>query len=351
MKVLVVDDEIVIRRGIVKLLEQPGGHITGIEEAKNGEEALNRLKTGRFDLLITDIQMPVMNGLQLIAKAREIYPELAIIVLSGYAEFQYVQQALRHQVSDYLLKPITGDKLQEVISRVLLNDPAKWTSSLDEVSIRLMKETVASLVKNVLAERTEESDAAIDRWGAHLNGRGHTLLEMKRIMGHFGLLFRSELMLAHKRPPGSVSIPVSPAASSPEELLQSWKLILREEIRLVAGSRAPRNKRIVDEAIAEISMRYGDASLNLSGLAENGGLSPAYLSKIFREVMKKPITQYISEFRLEKAKEMLLREDAPKINHIAEQCGFNDYPYFSKIFKKYYGVAPLEYKEKNNPTM
>lgn len=71
------------------------------------------------------------------------------------------------------------------------------------------------------------------------------------------------------------------------------------------------------------------------------------MSKMFREVMARPITQYLIEFRLEKAKEALASRADAKIAAVAEECGFNDYPYFSKVFKKHYGVSPLEYKEKN----
>ncbi|MGO4371264.1 response regulator [Paenibacillus sp. MCAF20] len=136
MRVLIVDDEVVIRKGIVKLLENFGRTITETDEARNGEEALQRLIDKRPDMIITDIQMPVMNGLELIARVRESNPELEIIVLSGYAEFEYVQQALRYQVTDYLLKPVTQERLDEVISKVLLKDPSKWTAQMNADSIR-----------------------------------------------------------------------------------------------------------------------------------------------------------------------------------------------------------------------
>lgn len=348
MRALIVDDEVVIRKGIVKLLDRPGGSVNRIAEARNGEEALHLMASERPDLLITDIQMPVMDGLELIARARKLYPELAIVVLSGYAEFKYVQEALRHQAADYLLKPVTGEKLQEVISRVLINDPTKWTIKLNEESIRIMKETIAALVRSVLAEHAEEADGLMEQWGGHLRSEGLTLLEAKRVMGHFGLFFRSELLLAHKRSAQDEHAAPSLTSSSIDGLIGEWKAYLREEIRTVAGSRAPRNKRVVEEALGLIRRDYGDAGLNLQRLAAHCGLNPPYLSKIFREVMSKPITQYISEFRLEKARELLLREDAPTIAAIAEQCGFSDYPYFSKIFKKAYGVPPAEYKEKNS---
>lgn len=347
MKALIVDDEVIIRKGIVKLLEHPGGSVSRVAEARNGEEALRMMAADRPDILITDIQMPVMDGLQLIARARSMYPGLAIVVLSGYAEFKYVQEALRHQAADYLLKPVTGDKLHEVIARVLINDPSKWTIKLNESSIRTMKETITALVRSVMAESAEQSDQEMEQWGDHLREAGLTLLEAKRTMGHFGLFFRSELLLAHKRSSGDGHPLPALSSSGIDGLILEWKQYLREEIRNVAGSRAPRNKRVVEEVMALIHGSFGDPGLNLQQLAEHCGLNPPYLSKIFREVMGKPITQYMSEYRLDKARQLLVSEDAPRIADIAEQCGFADYPYFSKIFKKAYGVSPVEYKEKN----
>ncbi|KWX86768.1 hypothetical protein AMQ83_17120 [Paenibacillus riograndensis] len=347
MKILIVDDEVVIRKGLIKLLEQISKGITDIDEAKNGEEALTRISVNKPDILITDIQMPIMDGLDLIGKVRTVYPELDVIVLSGYAEFDFVQQALRHQVTDYLLKPITQEQLNEVISKILLKDPARWTSQMDGETIRTMKTTVTLLVKNVMAEDQQETNEIMEDWSTYCRKYGYTWLELKQMMGHFQLLFRSELLLNLKQATGDALPALQQTASSAEELFEVWKNYLASVILYVSERRAPRNKRIVEEVLGRIETQYGDASLNLQGLAESSGLNAPYLSKIFREVMKKPITQYISEYRLEKARE-LLKYDAPaKINIVAEQCGFSDYPYFSKIFKKNFGISPLEYKEKN----
>lgn len=348
MRVLVVDDEVVIRKGITKLLEQFSKSITDIDEAKNGEEALLKIEARKPDIVITDIQMPVMNGLQLIERIRARDPELDVVILSGYAEFEYVQQALRHQVADYLLKPITQERLNEVMSKVLLKDPARWTSQMDAESIRIMKVTVAALVKNVLAENRNEVERIVDEWSAYCRKCGYSWLELKQIMGHFQLSFRAELLLNLKQEAGETAPSLNQAATTAEELFAVWKSYLASEIARVSERRAPRNKRIVEDVLDKIEKGYGDACLNLQGLAEGCGVSAPYLSKIFREVMKKPITQHISEYRLEQARARLKNEVSAKINIVAEQCGFNDYPYFSKIFKKYFGISPLEYKEKNS---
>lgn len=347
MRILIVDDEIVIRKGIKKLLEELHNGITAIEEAKNGEEALLIMTSFKPDIIITDIQMPVMNGLDLCAAVRERYPDAELIILTGFAEFEYVQQALRYQVTDYLLKPVTKDNLQKVLMQIVLKDPSRWTMSLDADSIRVLKNTVAALVKGVVAENKADIGRIMSDWRDYCTGRAFSLLDLKRVMGHFYIMFRSELMMNLKNPGPDEIYSLNNNASSADELFAAWKRYIEEQLAFVAQAHVPRNKRVVDEAVAMIEESYGNPGLNLNLLAVHCGVNPPYLSKMFREIMKKPITQFISEYRLERARDRLKNEESEKITIISEQCGFNDYPYFSKIFKRVYGISPLEYREKN----
>ncbi|WP_339291076.1 response regulator [Paenibacillus sp. FSL W8-0187] len=347
MRILVVDDEVVIRKGILKLLETLYQTGTSVDEARNGEEAMQRVIEQKPDLIITDIQMPVMNGLELIGALRDSYPDIEWVILTGFAEFEYVQQALRHQVSDYLLKPVTQDNLNEVISKVLLKDPAKWTSQMDIEGINIMKDIATSLVKAVISEKGTELDLQLDKWRVYCKERDFPLIQIKQMMGHLQLLFRSELFLNVKLAAPDESSAMNQSSMSTEELLAKWREYLLVQMAMVAKNRAPRNKRIVDDVLQYIEQHYHDTGLGLSVLANRAGVSTAYLSKIFREVMRKPITQYIGEFRLEQARRLLKEDEAAKINVVAERCGFQDYPYFSKVFKKSFGISPLEFREKS----
>ncbi|THF83677.1 response regulator transcription factor [Cohnella fermenti] len=347
MRILIVEDEAVIRKGIIKLLENSHIAITGIEEAKNGEEALAAVSRTKPDLIITDIQMAVMDGLDLIENIRRSHAEIELIVLTGHADFHYIQRALRNQVADYLLKPITQEGLNEVLSKTLLKDPAKWTSRMDNDTIREMSGAAAGLAKDVLAENRGEMRRRLDSWFGFCRGKGYSWTELKRIMGHFELLFRSELYLVLKEYPQDSSLDSQRPAASAHELQSYWEHYLEQLIASVAEKRSPRNKRVVDDAIRQMEAQYGDKELNLQALADRSGVSSAYMSKMFREIMGRPITQYLNELRLEKARLMLLEQPEIKIAAVADECGFNDYPYFSKVFKKHYGISPLEYKEKN----
>ncbi len=349
MRILIVDDETVIRKGVVKLLESSHIAISGIDEARNGEEALQAIARSKPDLVITDIQMNVMDGLDLIENIRRSHADIELIVLTGYADFHYVQRALRHQAADYLLKPITQESLNEVLSKTLLKDPSKWIAIMDDDSVRTMSEAAGGLAKSVMAENRTEARTQLEKWFRHCREKGFSWTELKKAMGHFELTFRSELYLLLKEYPKDApsAADARHSAASYEEWLDGWERYVGELIAHVSERRSPRNKRVVEEAIRYIGANFGDKELNLQAIAEHAGVSPAYMSKMFREVMARPITQYLIEFRLEKAKEALASRADAKIAAVAEECGFNDYPYFSKVFKKHYGVSPLEYKEKS----
>ena len=117
-QVMLTDDEPTALNLLQMIIEKKcdGFQVAGI--AYNGQEALEKIKELHPDVLITDIQMPVMNGLDLIGKAREEEPELMSIVISGYQEFEYAKQAMRYGVTDYILKPIVPSELCAQLEKV-----------------------------------------------------------------------------------------------------------------------------------------------------------------------------------------------------------------------------------------
>lgn len=346
MQILIVDDEIVIRKGITKLLSEMKHVDCTIDEAKNGAEALEMINNKQPDILITDIQMPIMNGLDLVEKVRSLYSHIEIIILTGFAEFEYVQKALRNNVTDYLLKPISKVKLDEVISKILVKDPAKWITEMDFTNIQKVQETANILVKSVVAENKEGLKQVLKEWREFCNEKGFSLNQLKRMMGQMQLFYQSEFFQVLNIPPIGFTCSLNQNAATIDALFDSWLKYLLEQIDHISDQRTPKYKKIVEDALVYISANFHNNDLNVKKIADHCGITSAYLSTIFRKVMYQPITQYIIHFRLEKAKQMLKEDFKTNINIISEECGFNDYPYFSKVFKKIVGVSPYEYREK-----
>lgn len=118
LNVLLADDEPMVIKGLTGVInwEELGFSICG--QASNGEEALSLMALHAPDLLITDVRMPRMDGIELAARVREEYPRTAVIILSGYDEFDYAQSALKAGVSEYLLKPFKRNQLEETLRRI-----------------------------------------------------------------------------------------------------------------------------------------------------------------------------------------------------------------------------------------
>lgn len=117
-KILIVDDEFIERDGIIFLIKKFSFDFD-IKECSDGEEALEYLKKNLVDILLTDVRMPFMDGIELSQNAKLIYPDLKIIIFSGFGEFEYAKRAISLGVNDYILKPINQAEFKKTIESVI----------------------------------------------------------------------------------------------------------------------------------------------------------------------------------------------------------------------------------------
>ncbi|ROR30452.1 AraC family two component transcriptional regulator [Mobilisporobacter senegalensis] len=117
-RLMVVEDEDMIRKGIVNSIPWQSLGFTVVAESANGKDALEQLEKNPVDVLLTDIKMPIMGGTELSKKTRQLYPDIEIIILSGFAEFEYARQAIGFRAFDYLLKPTNKKKLLDTFAEL-----------------------------------------------------------------------------------------------------------------------------------------------------------------------------------------------------------------------------------------
>lgn len=118
LKVVLVDDEIMIREGFKKFFDWEAHDCEVVGEAADGMEALSRIDSLKPDVVIMDINIPIMNGLKVIQTSRARYPDMAFIIVSGYDDFSYCREALRMQITDYILKPVNYEEFGACIDRL-----------------------------------------------------------------------------------------------------------------------------------------------------------------------------------------------------------------------------------------
>ena len=119
VKLLVADDEEVIRRGVAKYIRLHTDRFDKIYEAENGQEAIDLLLKYQPDILLLDVQMPLKNGLDVMKEAERAGLHPIVVILSGYDEFKYAQQALRYGAKEYLLKPARASDILKCLNRLV----------------------------------------------------------------------------------------------------------------------------------------------------------------------------------------------------------------------------------------
>lgn len=147
--VMVVEDEEMIGNNIEKKINNLGNVFYVRKVCKNGRDALSEMEKAPVDIVITDIRMPVMDGIQLIRQLKEKYNTVKIVVLSGYSDFEYTKEALINHVEDYLLKPVVKEELQKTMERlqpILDADRREFTGDCTRLSPEQMTEKVIDYI-------------------------------------------------------------------------------------------------------------------------------------------------------------------------------------------------------------
>ena len=185
IRILVVDDEKIERNGIRFLLNRLDISIE-MYEAANGVKALQFLKEQQVDVVLTDIKMPFMDGLELIENISKNYPAIKTIIFSGHGEFEYAKKAMLYHVSQYILKPIDPVEFERAIREVLQKlENERLERELKEESIQFFKEHVLLQVLNGMP--VDELASKIQKFGStEFLQQYHCMILVEFDMGFFG---------------------------------------------------------------------------------------------------------------------------------------------------------------------
>ncbi|MDR6881271.1 response regulator [Bacillus sp. 3255] len=338
-KALLVDDEYMIKLSLTKLIQDQGDRFQVVGEAEDGEEALQLIEQLRPNLVITDIRMPGLNGLELVELAKNQYPETEFIIVSGYEEFDYARKALRLGVSDYLLKPLVPEQVYQVLRTVYDKfENRSHTRRLRQSWIHVCSMEAKQLTVQIeLLNRLKVEDCLESiqtKWMELERDLGAESLyaDMIAVLAEELALSREEVEQVHIRP---VTV---------EQAVGHLRIFTQE---VMGKRREARNwgvRQQITKAEQYISSHYTDETLSLQQVAEHVGLSPAYLSTLFKENLGTSFIQFVTKLRMEQACR-LLADPTVKTYEAANAVGYSDYPYFNKAFKKNYGVSPTEFRK------
>ena len=117
-RIILVDDEEEVRKGIIRKIDWETLGFQVVGDAENGQDALEKIEQLEPDVVMTDIRMPYMDGLTLTSWIRQKYPSVKVLIFSGFDDFEYAQQAIKLNVTEYILKPVNVEELTQILNRV-----------------------------------------------------------------------------------------------------------------------------------------------------------------------------------------------------------------------------------------
>ncbi|AFH60798.1 response regulator transcription factor [Paenibacillus caseinilyticus] len=376
MKLLIADDQRSLHQYLHTMVDWAALGITEVRSAYDGAEAAELAALMEPDLLLMDIRMPGVDGIEALRRIQSLPQKPRAVILSAYDQFEYAREALKLSVSQYLLKPVDTELLEGALRELITAIRAEARSLLERELAHL------SLAGRLPDERLAAAEQAMGKLGlggcaaltvmAGPDGAtvpaadmtealpdGAVLLPLVTGDGEAGhLLFAGlpcglerealcaglERYTTREEEEAVAVFGVSRIAGSLREFPQLISESREEARRAREGSREG-GPRIMEKlrCIRSHIDSHLDGDLSLQTVADRFGIDKYQLSRTFKQAFGENYWPYVTRRRLEKAAQLLCGTDW-KNGRIAEATGYADESHFSKAFKKHYGVAPKEYR-------
>ncbi len=195
LRVLLVDDEIMIREGFKKLFDWEAHECVVVGEAADGMEAITKIDEEQPDIVIMDINIPIINGLKVIQLSRVKYPSMAFVIVSGYDDFSYCREALRLQITDYILKPVNYEEFGSCIDQLKIS---LYNNEVKEKPVVKKERVITGITKYMQEHLSEDVSLHILSEEFHLNSQYISQLFRNEIGVNF-LTYLTNIRMEHAK--------------------------------------------------------------------------------------------------------------------------------------------------------
>lgn len=195
LRVLLVDDEIMIREGFKKLFDWEAHECVVVGEAADGMEAITKIDEEQPDIVIMDINIPIINGLKVIQLSRVKYPSMAFVIVSGYDDFSYCREALRLQITDYILKLVNYEEFGSCIDRLKIS---LYNNEVKEKPVVKKERVITGITKYMQEHLSEDVSLHILSEEFHLNSQYISQLFKNEIGVNF-LTYLTNIRMEHAK--------------------------------------------------------------------------------------------------------------------------------------------------------
>lgn len=360
LQIMIVDDMDIARRELKRLKlwgEKTGFVISG--EAGNGQEALEKLEENPVDMVITDIRMPKVDGIELLKKITEEKLCSCVVLLSDYSEFNYARQGLVLGAFDYMVKPVVEEELEQLLQRA-----KKFIigEKLEQQRIMQLEQRLEEKVEvffpqlevNLLVDAMEAGDARTVEYAGHIfeaacKNLDYDSMKVESLLNNVMLEITSSISESCKWLNKFISINELRAIdfSKAKELnsIKTEFISAIEKIFCIMKKLkySTRENGIVNQ-VCKFVLENIDEGVSLKAAADSLFMNKSYLSEAFKQKSGISFIEYLNIVKMERAKK-LIGDGRLKAYEVAELLGFKDIEYFSRLFKKNTGLTPTQYRQ------
>lgn len=359
-KLMIVDDEELICKGLSELMEWSELGFELITTHDDGKDAIEHLQQEPIDVVLTDIKMTHVSGLELAKFVHENIPRTKVVINSGYREFDYAKQAVEYDVVHYLLKPTQFDEIERVfkqIKRELDRErlaEAEEDGHLDLVEMihvapseYLQRVSHYKLFMSIILDGDADAvNGQVAAYFQEMNGLPlgavrHIVIDLFAVLTHQFMEMGTDIwgvtrsMVDHRH--------ILKMKGKPE--LQQWcESAFLDIIRCVNQNTKSSSDNVIMKALEYMERNYSQ-NISLEDVADRVFLNPVYFSRLFRQQVGETFTQYLTRIRMEKAMQ-LLKENRYKTYVVGEKVGYSNCKYFTRVFKQFTGYTTTEYMKR-----
>ncbi len=384
-KVLIADDEYIIRRGLASFVAMDE-ECEVVAACEDGKSALEAIAKTNPDIMFIDINMPFVNGLDLIQEANKINDEIITFIISGYDKFEYVQSAIRFGVKGYILKPVSEEKFFETLDlgKSMVKKNREYDDFLAAVKKRIeenfellvnrfildllednlsetdVKETLLSLsltysktnsITLLTYTPREYSSTFLEVWKDE-----HIYFGIKNVLEQHGIVLitllenlnivalcnekleEAQLQTIRQEIEEKIPIHLHIATSFAEGFA------FDERYRELSLETSVKYSSLIEDVLHYINENFTKEEFSLQLVATDLFVSKQYLSRIFSYEVGMNFNQYVNQKKMTLATK-LLKDKHNKIVDISRLLGYSTQSYFSNCFKKHFGLSPQEYRD------
>lgn len=333
IQTLIVDDENIERQGIKRLINSYALPFQ-VTLASSGKMALDFIRSNAVDLMLTDVRMPIMDGLQLAEAALNEKANLQIVLISGFSEFEYAKTAMKLGVKDYLLKPVNPVEFRNTMTRIA-EQIMKQNDKKDKEQFTdlQMRKYVLTCLLNGTPSEFQRMEQRREKNFSHLfvkSGISAAAAKLFRILPEISAEQTYQIIESIWR------------AESMQKLCDILLPILDKAEQKFAETPV-KAKKLSDLSKQYIAEHYRE-DISLQTISESLFISPQHLSSVFKRETGQGLANYLRAYRMKCAKE-LLKGTRKKVSVICKEVGYPNETYFCKIFRDLYGMSPQQYRD------